>query len=349
MPEQQRVTMDLDAVGFIGHGLVRPECVLAHASGLLFASDWSGPGGVAVVTPAGGVERILARDRSLRPNGICLEPGGSFLVAHLGADDGGVWRLMPDGSTEAVLTALAGQNLPPTNFVYRDSEERVWITVSTRQHPRDRAYRRDGGDGFIVLLTRSGARIVADGLGYTNECLFDDRSGRLYVNETFARRLTSFAVAADGSLSDRRVVAEFGAGTFPDGLCLDCEGGFWITGVVSNRVIRVAQDGTQMLFLEDSDADHLASVEAAYQSGGLGRPHLDTLKARRLGNISSLAFGGADLATGYLGCLLGDSIAMMPMPLPGQKPPHWDVPLGKLNDLFATQPQTIGDADANHQ
>ena len=83
-------------------------------------------------------------------------------------------------------------------------------------------------------------------------------SGRLYVNETFGRRITSFRIGRDGALSDRRAVAAFGPGTFPDGLTLDAEGGLWVTSVVSNRLIRVAPDGTQAVLLEDSDPDHLA-------------------------------------------------------------------------------------------
>jgi hypothetical protein len=55
----------------------------------------------------------------------------------------------------------------------------------------------------------------------------------------------------------------------------------------------------------------------------MGRPHLDQVVSRRLRNISSLAFGGADLRTGYLGCLLGDSIATFRSPVAGFPPAHW--------------------------
>ena len=78
-------------------------------------------------------------------------------------------------------------------------------------------------------------------------------------------------------LGEKEVVAEFGAGTFPDGLTLDAQGGVWITSIVSNRVIRVTPEGDQEIVLEDSDPDHLAWVEEAYQAGELGRPQLDGL------------------------------------------------------------------------
>lgn len=325
----------LEAVTFLGSGLNRPECVLCHASGALFAADWTGGGGVSVLAPDGRQSLILARDRTepLRPNGIALEPGGTFLLAHLGDEDGGVWRLYPEGTTEPVVSQVDGTALPPTNFVHYDHEGRIWITVSTRLKPRARGYRPDVADGFVVLLDDRGARIVADGLGYTNECLVGPDGSRLYVNETFARRLVSFAIGPGGALADRRVEARFGAGTFPDGLTFDAEGGIWVTSIVSNRVIRIAPDGGQTVFLEDNDPDHLAWVEQAFQAGEMGRPHLDTIRAQRLKNVSSLAFGGADLKTGFLGCLLGDAVARVPMPVAGHPPPHWTVDLGPLADL----------------
>jgi len=324
----------LNEVAFVGSGLERPECVLCHRSGRLVVSDWSGGGGVAIVEVDGRVRRILAgdRERPLRPNGIALLPGGGFLLAHLGAADGGVWRLDADGRTEPVLLEVDGAPLPPTNFVHRDQAGRLWVTVSTRQRPRSLGYRPDLADGFIVLVDDTGARIVADRLGYANECLVDPATQRLYVNETFARRLTAFDIGPGGRLTNRRTVAEFGAGTFPDGLTIDNEGGVWITSVVSNRVLRVAVDGGQELILEDCDPEHLAWVEQAYQTGEMGRPHLDTVRSGRLRNVSSLAFGGPDLRTAYLGCLLGDAIARFPVPFAGQPPPHWSYDLGPLQN-----------------
>ncbi len=324
--------VELDEVEFVGGGLNRPECVLCHRSGRLFVSDWTGGGGVTMVEIDGRMRRILARDRDqpLRPNGIALLPGGGFLLAHLGVSDGVVWRLDADGRTEPVLLDVDGASLPPTNFVHRDRAGRLWVTVSTRQQPRSLGFRTDLADGFIVLVDDAGARIVADRLGYTNECLVDPAGERLYVNETFARRLTAFDIGPGGRLTNRRTVAEFGAGTFPDGLTMDTEGGVWITSIVSNRVLRVAPDGSQELILEDSDPDHVARVEQAYQAGEMGRPHLDTVRGRRLGNISSLAFGGPDLRTAYLGCLQGNAIARFPVTFAGHPPPHWSYDLGPL-------------------
>ncbi len=318
------MTLTLEELTFVGQGLKRPECVLCTSDGSIFAADWDG--GVTRIAPDGSQTRWLARDEDwVRPNGVALCRDGSFLLAHLGDESGGVFRLDRDGTLRPVLTEVEGAPLPPTNFVLEDAKGRLWITVSTRLRPRILGCRADVADGLIVLLDDEGARIVADGLGYTNEVQFDAEGRHLYVNETFGRRLSRFRVAPDGSLSDYEVVTEFGPGTFPDGLAFDAEGAIWIVSIVSNRVIRVRPDGGQELVLEDSDAAHLDRVETAYAAGELTRAHLDRIESRRLKNISSLAFGGPDLKTVYLGCLLGDSLARFRAPVAGRPPLHWDV------------------------
>ncbi len=322
----------LEDIGSIGSHLNRPECVLTHQSGLLFTSDWTDNGGISIISTNGNVQRILSRENTftVRPNGVAIEPSGSFLLAHLGNDDGGIYRLHPDGALEDLITEVDGKPLPPSNYIHLDQQGRSWITISTRKIPRADAYRQDIADGFIVLIDKHGCKVVADDLGYTNECLVHPDGQRLFVNETFSRRLTCFDIEANGNLSNRRTICEFDAGTYPDGMTFDTSGGIWITSIISNRVIRVQEDGSQQIIVEDLDPEHINIVEAAFQANELGRPHLDKAKSKQLKNISSLAFGGHDLRTAYLGCLLGDHIAYFKTPYSGVAPVHWDAPLNKL-------------------
>ena len=317
----------LQSLGHLGTGLVRPECVLATAHGDLYSADWRG--GVAHRLPD-GTQRLysgrLPGGAGLRPNGIALLADGSFLIAHLGAEQGGVYRLMRDGRVEPWLLEVAGEALPPTNFVLRDAAGRTWVTVSTRLVPRALGYRRSCNDGFIACVQPDGrAAVVADGLGYTNEVALHPGGAWLYVNETFARRLSRFSLRSNGSLGARETVTEFGPGTFPDGLAFDEAGHAWVVSIVSNRLIRVAPDGSQTLWLEDADAEHLAWVEAAYEAAQMGRPHLDGVRSQVLRNISSIAFAGPQRRTAVLGCLLGDSLATLALPVAGAVPAHWNV------------------------
>ena len=313
----------LEDIHSLGHGLNRPECVLATANGRIYTASFDG--GVSILEPDGSQWSLLASglDFDLKPNGICLMEDGCFLIAHLGADSGGVYQLAEDGSCKPFCIEVAGIPLPPTNFVHLDYRGRVWITVSTRKIPRSKGYRPDVQDGFVVLCDKGHCRIVADNLGYTNECAVHPDGKSLYVNETFARKLVRYAIAENGDLHDKSRVAEFGVGTFPDGLVFDSEGEIWVTSIVSNRVIRIAGDGRQEIVIEDCDQAHLLWVEEAFQSGDMGRPHLDNAQSKKLKNISSLAFGGDNLDTGYLGCLLDQSIYKFKTPYSGFPSAHW--------------------------
>lgn len=322
-----RDAIDLASLKRVGAGLQRPECVLTNARGDIYTADWRG--GVAHIRPDGtqALYRCeLPGGRPARPNGIALRRDGSFLFADLGTDLGGVFALSRDGAVRPFVEAVDGIALPPSNFVVEDAWGRVWITVSTRHVPRASAYRRDIADGFIVLADRGGARIVADGLGYTNEAILDARGEWLYVNETYGRITSRFPVRADGSLGAREVFVAYGPGTFPDGMAFDADGYLWIVSIISNRVLRVAPDRTIATIVEDSDPEHVAWVERAYVAGEIGRPHLDNVKSRMLRNISSIAFGGGDRRTVYLGCLLDDAIYSFRSPVAGLAPAHWSWP-----------------------
>ncbi|HEV2112323.1 MAG TPA: SMP-30/gluconolactonase/LRE family protein [Gammaproteobacteria bacterium] len=97
--------------------------------------------------------------------------------------------------------------------------------------------------GIIALVTSDGAtRQVADGLAFPNGMLVTADNATLIVAESYAKRLTAFDIAADGSLSNRRVWADLGDGV-PDGICCDAEGAVWYADVPNKRCTRVREGG----------------------------------------------------------------------------------------------------------
>jgi len=311
----------LDQVVFLGQGLQRPECVLTTARGEVFTCDRRG--GIARVREGADPTLFLAKELSdFLPNGFALMPDRSFLVANLG-EAGGVWRLTTAGEATPWLLEVDGQALTTANFIRLDEAHRLWISVSTRKIPRELAFDRTVADGYIVLSDSKGARIVADNLAFANELVVDPGGRRIYVNETISRRLTRFEVRPDGSLDRRETVCEFSDGVFPDGLAYDSEGGLWITSVVSNRVIRMSPDDRQTVILEDLDPQTVENVETRFAQNRFGRKEIDTGSRRSLGNVSSLAFGGTDLKTVYLGSTHGDRLATFRSPVKGREPVHW--------------------------
>jgi sugar lactone lactonase YvrE len=94
--------------------------------------------------------------------------------------------------------------------------------------------------GIIALVTPDGsARQVADDIAFPNGMVVTPDNSTLIVSESFAGRLTAFDIAADGSLSNRRVWAE---GLGPDGICIDAEGAVW-TSSGENACVRVREGG----------------------------------------------------------------------------------------------------------
>lgn len=318
--------LELSDLSFVGQDLSRPECVVATASGDLFASDTRG--GVTHIRPDGSQTLIGGPHlpaQGLNPNGFALMKDGSFLFANFGTGGvGGVWRLHRDGQVEPFLLEVDGITLPRTNFVWLDDQDRIWVCVSTVHKP-DYEFSKDRADGFIALVDRKGARIVGTGIVWTNECRIDPSGKYVYVNETWASRVSRFRLAADGSLSGKELVAELGTGNFADGLTFDEQGGAWITCVVSNRLIRIDPDGSLAVVLEDYEPDHLTRAIAAIETGTLTRPMVHENHHRTLGNISSLAFGGPDLRTAYMGSILGKSLVSFRSPIAGVRPAHWNV------------------------
>ena len=315
----------LDEVAFVGSGLERPECVLCTRAGDIFAADRRG--GILHIVPSGaqqlyaGTTRDL--DEALLPNGFAMDRDGSFIIAHITDRTGGVFRLTRSGALKPILREVDGETLRATNFVLLDKVGRLWITVSTRRSPRHDSFRAGIDDGYIVLMDEKGARIVAEGLGFANEARVDAKGKWLYVNETYSRRLTRYRIAPTGDLADREVFTTFGHGVYPDGLAFDASGALFVTSIVSNRLIRVGPDGSQTVVLEDCDAVHVESVERAYLSGEMRREHVDRSPARKLPGLSSLAFGGTDLRTAYLGVLLGKRLPHVRLSVPGQPMVHW--------------------------
>jgi sugar lactone lactonase YvrE len=305
-----------------GAGLSRPECVIATRSGEVFVPDW--PGGVTLVGADGRTRtwRAASMTVDLRPNGIALASDGSFLIANLG-DDGGVWRLDRAGDLTPILTEVDGVPVPPANFVTVDEQGRIWISVSTRLAPRQQAWRADVGDGFVALIDGSGPRIVADGLHYTNEVRPDPEGNWLYVVETFGRRVSRWPIRAGATLGTAETVFSMDQGFFPDGFAFDEDGGLWVTSLVSNRIVRFSHDRLETI-LEDVNPDFVERVEQAFASRSMAAEHLGRIPGTLLQQVTSLAFGGPDRRTVYLGSLHSSCLYRFRSTVSGAELPHWN-------------------------
>jgi sugar lactone lactonase YvrE len=318
----------LDQVSSLGTGLRRPECVLATESGDLFVTHLGS--GVMHIAPDGRQRTIGAvaeiDGKPWIPNGIALTQAGDFIIANMG-EGGGLWRLKGDGSVEPFLRAVDGVTLTATNFVTADRSGRLWVTVTTRQWPISKAMAPKGpnqpADGYLFVVDEAGARIVADGFAFANEVRLNADESEAYVVETFGRRITRFKVGEKASLSRREIFTEFGHGVFADGAAFDAEGCLWVASIISNRILRVAPDGSQSLVLEDCNVSHVDRIERLIAAGEVARDDMQRSPTAVLKNVASVTFAGPDLRNVYLGSLGGDRLAVLRSPVAGLPPVHW--------------------------
>ena len=178
-------------------------------------------------------------------------------------------------------------------------------------------------EGVILIDDKGPPRIVAEGIGFANENKVDPSGQWLYVHETMGRSICRFAINADNSVGPRETAADYGVGIFPDGFEFDSEGGIWCTSVVSNRIVRIAPNGSQHIVFDGGDQDVTDRAEEAYQNDSYTRAHLVDGHASILGNCASICFGGPDLKTCFIGSLASDRVASFRSPVAGAVPPHW--------------------------
>jgi len=312
--------LDLSDLTYTGHDLVRPESVLALPNGTLWTSN--GRGGLTRIDPDGS-QQFIDGLGGTEPNGLAMTDDGSLIVANLGLSK--VQKLHPDLHVEDLLTEVDGVSITTPNFVFLDSRQRLWISVMTREHHWWPAAAAPRPDGYIVLLDEKGPRIVADGLFLTNEIRLDATEEYLYVVETIMNHMLRFRVQPDGSLTDKEIFGpdNLGTGAAIDGFTFDVEGNLWVTLVLRNGLGIITTDGDYHVVFEDPREDVLKSFEEKIASGTAEPNDMAMAAGSKLQFITSLAFGGPDLHTAYLGSLAMSTLPTFQSPVAGLPLRHW--------------------------
>jgi len=321
-------------IRMVGRELSRPECILAERDGSLWAAD--SRGGVMHIRPDGSQRLVTVPDNGAAadaapnlfegtlPNGLAFARNGDILIANFGTD--ALEVMTRDGRCRTLCDSIDGKPLGKVNFVLRDTNDRLWITVSTKINPWNDAIRTNIADGYVVLIDGKGPRIVADGFHFTNEIRLDASEEWLYVAETCARRVTRLRVMPDGSLVNREVYGpqSLGPGLL-DGIAFDAYGNLWATMIFADRLVAITPEGDVLTIFEDGDREAVARFDAEFDSGGA--VSADTMAAtggRAAPWMTSVTFGGAGLRTAYLGSLKGTALPSFESPVPGLPMVHWN-------------------------
>jgi sugar lactone lactonase YvrE len=217
----------------LAEGLTFPEGVRWH-DGALWFSDMHAHVVLRQV-PGEAPEAVAAVPEC--PSGLGFLPDGTPLV--VSQHDRRVLRIEAGGTREhADLSGLAEWHC---NDMFVDSQGRAYVgNYGDASAPPDPPH-----PTVLILVEPDGsARAVAEDLWFPNGIAVSPDGGTLVVAETRSvpGRLTAFDVAADGSLSGRRTLAEFEGG-FPDGIAIDAEGAAWVAFPFGDELVRVTADG----------------------------------------------------------------------------------------------------------
>jgi len=205
---------------------------------------------VSRVAPDGSGEDVVL-DVENQPSGLGWLPDGSLLVVSM--KDHRLLRVASDGTvtTHADLSDVCGGHL---NDLVVDASGRAFVgdfgfDLMGGGAPSSASVKRVDPDGSVT--------VVAENLRFPNGSVITPDGGTLIVGETWGNRFSAFDIAADGSLTTRRVWGAFGPEPVgnsveellgqvvvaPDGCTLDAEGHIWVADGFGSRVLRVAPGG----------------------------------------------------------------------------------------------------------
>jgi sugar lactone lactonase YvrE len=141
---------------------------------------------------------------------------------------------LPDGRLVTTTPAgvVAGPHLEPYgaigqpfNEIVVDAAGRAWVDMPGSmpwEEPKPRI--------VAVVLPDGTSRQVADDVRFPKGMIVLGED-TLVVAESHADRLTTWTITDSDELVDRRVWADLGPGSAPDGICADAEGAIWYASV----------------------------------------------------------------------------------------------------------------------
>jgi gluconolactonase len=212
---------------------------LAHGYGLLegprvdekdnlYFSDVPN-GGVYRRSPNGEVVTVVPKRRGV--GGIALHAHGGVVVS------GKNICHVKDGETRILFQR---EDIPGFNDLFTDNAGRVYVG-SLRSDPFKPGERTPGelwridAEGKVVQMY--------DKVGLTNGIGFSPDGRAIYHADSAGPHIIVHDVASDGTMGNRRAIAQLSGGMIPDGLCVDEAGCIWVAIYGGNCVARYTPEG----------------------------------------------------------------------------------------------------------
>jgi sugar lactone lactonase YvrE len=161
------------------------------------------------------------------PSGLGFRSDGTLLIASTKCRQ----VLAYDGDAVTVVAELSDVAPADLGDMVIDDSGRAYVGSQAAER------------GLIARVDPDGSvTVVADGLDFPNGMVITQDRTTLIVAESLGRRLTSFAIAEDGTLHSRRMFADALDG-FPDGITLDADGGVWVSMTLACQFERIIEGG----------------------------------------------------------------------------------------------------------
>ncbi len=232
--------------------LAFPECP-RWRDGAIYFSDMHA-GVVWKLSPNGTATRVV--ELATQPAGLGWSSDGTMYVVSM--HERKLYRvrdgaLTPHGDMSSFTESQ-------TNDMVMDREGRAYIGNFGFDLHKGAAARST----MLLCVEPDGcAHAVAQDMWFPNGMVITPDGATLIVAETFAGRLTAFDIQQGGSLRNRRVFATLSTDQekiYPDGICLDAEGGVWVTCPTSHKIIRVDASGARTHDIPLPDRDSYACM-----------------------------------------------------------------------------------------
>ena len=216
----------LTTVGSFTQGVEGPAC---DVSGNVYAVNFGAQQTIGKVTPDGKAELFVTLPGKSVGNGIRFNRSGMMFVADYVEHN--VLRIDP--KTKAITVHAHESRMNQPNDLAIAPDGTLYASDPDWKNKRGQLWRID---------TKGKVTRVAEDMGTTNGIEVSPDGKKLYVNESVQRNVWSFDIAADGSLSNKRLIKQFPDFGF-DGHRCDVDGNLYITRHGKGTVVKMTPQG----------------------------------------------------------------------------------------------------------
>lgn len=207
-------------------GIEGPNC---DSLGNVYVVNFEKQGTIGKVTPEGKGEVFVELPNKSVGNGIVFDRQGTMYVADYVNHN----VLAIDMSTKDIKVFAHHAEMSQPNDLAIAPDDTLFASDPNWGKSTGRIWRID----------RSGKVALAAGdMGTTNGIEVSPDGKTLYVNESVQRNVWAFNIAADGSLSDKRLIKQFPDHGF-DGMRCDIDGNLYITRYGEGTVVKMSPEG----------------------------------------------------------------------------------------------------------